>query len=115
MKDAAYAGVMGSWAVLDSLQASAWADSLPPGGARDAATVMLVLRLIDSSDGDAALTWAASIGNTELRLNSLRAFMNHGSLHDPGTVRAFLSSPLLSPADREALERGRSGEFTPFK
>ncbi|MES2707660.1 MAG: sigma-70 family RNA polymerase sigma factor [Verrucomicrobiota bacterium] len=104
VKDAAYGEVMGNWAVLDTYQASMWADQLPPGSARDAASAVLVRRLFDK-DVDAALTWAAAIGNAELRLKCLTEFVKRDYQPEPGAVQAFLSNPLLSPADREALLR----------
>jgi RNA polymerase sigma factor (sigma-70 family) len=110
VKDRACTDLMGSWMMTDAWQASLWADQLPPGSsARDAASVVLVRRLLNT-DVDDALTWAASIGNTDLRLRVLTEFVNKDpAWHlEPNAGTDVLNNPLLKPEDREALLKARA-------
>ena len=77
---------------------------MPPGGERDAAAAGLV-KSLPIGDTEAALTWAGTITDPRLRLRSLQDFLNVTRQSDPDKIPALLQNPLISPADRDALQK----------
>ncbi|MES2707657.1 MAG: sigma-70 family RNA polymerase sigma factor [Verrucomicrobiota bacterium] len=101
-RHAAYYELTGYWSHFSPYEASAWVDTLPPGTGRDVATVSLITNL-SPGDIDSGLTWAASIGSADKRLDALKEFTRRVSEDYPSKIPDLLSSPILSQTDREAL------------
>lgn len=83
---AVYEAVAGQWAGTDAPAASGWIQTLPPGPARDAATLALIAHQA-ATDPDGAAKWAGTLQDpvTVMRAQQL---LNPGSATAPGVIHS---------------------------
>ena len=103
--DPAAEQVLQTWVAQKPAEAVAWATRLPAGDARTAGFKVIFTQWI-GSDSAAALTWAASQTNPQVRQETLHA-MTEALLQQPDPVRAILLEP-ADPNLRTEIENGIS-------
>jgi hypothetical protein len=103
--DPAAEQVLQTWVAQKPAEAVAWATRLPAGDARTAGFKVIFTQWI-GSDSAAALTWAASQTNPQVRQETLHA-MTEAFLQQPDPVRAILLEP-ADPNLRTEIENGIS-------
>jgi hypothetical protein len=98
----AFRQVAFGWSSGDSLRASQWVDSLPPGPNRDAASAGLAEELA-TEQPDMAFRWAESIDHVSLRRETLRQVLAAWRNDNPQAAESALRESGLNEADRQAL------------
>jgi len=95
-----------TWAAKDPLPASQHLDAMPPSAARDYA-INGFITPIAKEDPQAAVTWAAQIGNASLRESAtLRAAQNYFA-QDAASAQAWLPTSGLSAQNQATLLAGK--------
>lgn len=103
--DPAAEQVLQTWVAQKPAEAVAWATRLPAGDARTAGFKVIFTQWI-TSDSAAALTWAASQTNPQVRRETLHA-MSEAFLQQPEPIRAAFLEP-ADPNLRSEIENGIS-------
>jgi hypothetical protein len=101
--DPAAEQVLQTWVAQQPADAAAWATRLPAGDARTAGFKVIFTQWI-GSDSAAALSWAASQTNPQLRQETLHA-MTEAFLQQPDPIRTVLLEP-AEPNLRAEIENG---------
>lgn len=103
--DPAAEQILQNWVAQKPADAVAWATRLPAGEARTAGFKVIFTHWI-STDSSAALSWAASQTNPQLRKETLHAITD-AFLQQPDPIRAILLEP-ADPNFRAEIENGIS-------
>ncbi len=103
--DPAAEHVLQNWVAQKPADAVAWATRLPAGDARTAGFKVIFTQWV-ITDSSAALTWAASQTNSQLRQETLHA-ITEAFLQQPDPIRAILLEP-ADPSIRAEIENGIS-------
>lgn len=90
------------WSSVDSYRASNWINELKPGPTRDAASSGLAEEMAGEQP-DRAFEWAASIRDSELRIDTLRKVMDQWGATDSTAAAAALKNAPLTNEERSAL------------
>lgn len=101
--DPAAEQVLQTWVAQKPAEAVAWASRLPAGDARTAGFKVIFNQWINT-DSAAALTWAASQTNPQLRQETIHA-MTEAFLQQPDPIRTILLEP-ADPNLRAEIENG---------
>jgi len=94
--DAHAGSLMKVWGNSDSIAASEWLSQQPPGNQRDAAAFGFS-QSIETFDPEAAVAWAESIGQSELRRERLSESLSLWLRTAPDAAAAWMESTSLEP------------------
>jgi hypothetical protein len=105
-KSAAIQGLTKGWLVSDSdlPGLSAWVDTLPEGGDRDAANLAIISHASDS-DPESAWQRVTGIGNPDSRRRAAREVITVLAVTDPTLARTALANYQGSPEEVDSLNR----------
>jgi hypothetical protein len=98
----AHRTITATWALSDSLAASQWVQSLPPGMARDEATVGLVHTVAQTAPEE-AWEWASSIGQTPLRAETTESIIHRLSADRSSEAQTLIDASPLAEAEKASL------------
>ncbi len=88
----AYEGLTMRWSKADSYETSQWIATLPPGAARDSATVALV-NAVSASEPDSGWEWAQTILEPTQREQALQSVLQHFGVSAASVVENSDLSP----------------------
>ena len=93
---------MNRWSQSDPYEAGVWLGTLPQGESRDAAVTAFSRRIV-STDPQAAVQWAESIGNQNLRDRQIEAIVVTWLQTDANRATAWLANSSLSAETKARL------------
>lgn len=91
------------WSATDPNQTAEWLNHLPQSPVKDQGRVQMAHNAFED-DPEAALAWAASIGDAEQRAETWSGLFRSLGLRDPATARGILQNPSTSPELRKIAE-----------
>ncbi|HVU37178.1 MAG TPA: hypothetical protein VHC95_02490, partial [Opitutales bacterium] len=92
-----------NWLQTDSVAASQWINTLPPGDARDTAVEQIV-NTQARNDPAATMNWATTIGNPDTRYSSIQRVTTQWAATDPqAAMQAVQNVANLTDEQRQKL------------
>ena len=93
-QDRAYAlnKALDNWSLQDPAALAAWLDTVPPGLEFDQGVALLLAKSDEANrDSTAAITWVESIGNPDLRFDSLAHVVDQWAQTDPAAAQKYVA------------------------